>query len=204
MHGAGAPPDPAGLHTDRRQVGDRVALEVAVVDPDRVEAEVLRPPSPFGGVGYTASGGESQTYPTRELCHVISIIVVVGQEARAEQIRAMFDQVAPRYDVRNAMFSLARDGAWRRRAARLTTGQPGQTALDLCTGTGRLAHELVPLVRPGGRVVGIDFSPGMLAIARRREPAVEFRQGDVSRLSEADASVDAVTIGFGLRNLVNR
>ena len=135
---------------------------------------------------------------------MISIIVIVGQEARAERIRAMFDQVAPRYDVRNAMFSLARDGAWRRRAAGLTRLQPGQTALDLCTGTGRLAHELVPLVRPGGRVIGIDFSPGMLELARRREPEVEFRQGDVSQLSEADASVDAVTIGFGLRNLVNR
>jgi demethylmenaquinone methyltransferase/2-methoxy-6-polyprenyl-1,4-benzoquinol methylase len=135
---------------------------------------------------------------------VISIIVIVGQEARAERIRAMFDQVAPRYDVRNSMFSLARDGAWRRRAARLTRLQPGQTALDLCTGTGRLAHELVPMVRPGGRVIGVDFSPGMLELARRREPEVEFRQGDVSHLLEADASVDAVTIGFGLRNLVNR
>lgn len=116
----------------------------------------------------------------------------------------MFDQVAARYDARNRMFSLARDGAWRRRAARLTRLRPGQTALDLCTGTGRLAHELVPLVRPGGRVIGIDFSPGMLELARRRDPEVEFRQGDVSQLAEADASVDAVTIGFGLRNLVNR
>jgi demethylmenaquinone methyltransferase/2-methoxy-6-polyprenyl-1,4-benzoquinol methylase len=135
---------------------------------------------------------------------VISIIVIVGQEARAERIRAMFDQVAPGYDVRNRMFSLARDGAWRRRAARLTRLQPGETALDLCTGTGKLAHELVPLVRPGGHVTGIDFSPGMLELARRLERDVEFRQGDVSRLSDADASVDAVTISFGLRNLVNR
>jgi demethylmenaquinone methyltransferase/2-methoxy-6-polyprenyl-1,4-benzoquinol methylase len=116
----------------------------------------------------------------------------------------MFDQIAPRYDVRNRMFSLARDDAWRRRAARLTRLQPGQTALDLCTGTGKLAHELVPRVRPGGHVIGIDFSPGMLELARKLEPDVEFRQGDVSRLSEPDASIDAVTIGFGLRNLVNR
>jgi demethylmenaquinone methyltransferase/2-methoxy-6-polyprenyl-1,4-benzoquinol methylase len=116
----------------------------------------------------------------------------------------MFDQVAPRYDVRNRMFSLARDTAWRRRAASLTRLQPGQTALDLCTGTGKLAHELVPLVRPDGHVIGIDFSPGMLELARKLEPDVEFRQGDVSRLSEPDASIDAVTIGFGLRNLVDR
>ena len=116
----------------------------------------------------------------------------------------MFDQIAPRYDTANRLFSLDRDRAWRRRAARLTRLQPGQTALDLCTGTGKLAHELVPLVRPQGRVIGIDFSPGMLERARAGEPDVEFRQGDVTRLSEADASVDAVTIGFGLRNLVNR
>jgi len=116
----------------------------------------------------------------------------------------MFDQIAPRYDTVNRLFSLDRDHAWRRRAARLTRLRPGQTALDLCTGTGKLARELLPLVRPGGRVIGIDFSPGMLELARAREPEVEFRQGDVSRLTEADASVDAVTIGFGLRNLVNR
>jgi demethylmenaquinone methyltransferase / 2-methoxy-6-polyprenyl-1,4-benzoquinol methylase len=116
----------------------------------------------------------------------------------------MFDQIAPRYDSRNRLFSLDRDRAWRRRAARLAQLHPGETALDLCTGTGKLAHELVPFVRPGGRVIGIDFSAGMLELARRREPGVEFRQGDVGRLSEAEASIDAITIGFGLRNLVDR
>ena len=116
----------------------------------------------------------------------------------------MFDQIAPRYDSRNRLFSLDRDRAWRRRAAQLARLHPGETALDLCTGTGKLAHELVPFVRPGGRVIGIDFSPGMLELGRQREPLVEFRQGDVGRISEADASVDAVTIGFGLRNLVDR
>src|SRR5713101_7728247 len=197
-------PDAARLHAHRRQVGDRITLEIAVMDPDRVQAKVLRSPSPVSGVGHAASGGEPQTHPARELCHTISIIVSVGQETRADGIRAMFDQIAPRYDTANSVFSLDRDRAWRRRAARLTRLQPGQTALDLCTGTGKLAHELVPLVRPGGRVVGIDFSPGMLALARAREPDIEFRQGDVTRLVEADASVDAVTIGFGLRNLVDR
>jgi demethylmenaquinone methyltransferase/2-methoxy-6-polyprenyl-1,4-benzoquinol methylase len=116
----------------------------------------------------------------------------------------MFDQVAARYDARNRLFSVDRDRAWRRRAARRAALRPGQTALDLCTGTGRLAHELLPYVEPSGRVVGIDFSPAMLELARRREPQIEFRLGDVTHLSEADASVDAVTIAFGLRNLVDR
>jgi len=130
--------------------------------------------------------------------------VSVGQQARAERIRQMFDQVAARYDARNRLFSVDRDRAWRRRAARRAGLRAGQTALDLCTGTGRLAHELLAFTGPSGRVIGVDFSPGMLEMARRREPRVEFRLGDVTRLSEADASVDAVTIGFGLRNLVDR
>ena len=116
----------------------------------------------------------------------------------------MFDQVAPGYDARNALFSLNRDHAWRRRAARRANLRPGQTALDLCTGTGKLAHELLRYVRPGGRVIGIDFSPAMLERARSREPQVEFRQGDVSQLDLPAETVDAITIGFGLRNLVDR
>ena len=116
----------------------------------------------------------------------------------------MFDRVAPRYDARNRLFSLTRDQAWRRRAAERAALRPGQTVLDLCTGTGKLAHELLPYVRPGGRVVGVDFSPAMLEQARRLEPEVEFRLGDVSRLADADESVDAVTIAFGLRNLIDR
>lgn len=116
----------------------------------------------------------------------------------------MFDQVAPRYDVRNRLLSFNRDAAWRRQAARRAGLRPGQTALDLCTGTGKLAHELLRYVYPGGRVIGVDFSPAMLAQARQLEPEVEFRLGDVTHLPEADASVDAVTIGFGLRNVVDR
>lgn len=116
----------------------------------------------------------------------------------------MFDQIAEGYDARNRLFSLDRDGAWRRRAARLANLHPGQTALDLCTGTGKLAHELVPFVRPGGRVIGIDFSTGMLDLARKLEPEVEFRVGDATSLSDPEGSADAITIGFGLRNLVDR
>ena len=69
----------------------------------------------------------------------------VGQQAQADRIRQMFDQVAARYDARNRLFSADRDQAWRRRAARRAALGPGQTALDLCTGTGKLAHELLHL-----------------------------------------------------------
>src|SRR5260370_42528440 len=107
-----------------------------------------------------------------------AIIVSVGQQARADRIRQMFDQVAARYDARNRLFSADRDRAWRRRAARRAALRPGQTALDLCTGTGKLAHELLPYVGPSVRGIAIDFEPAMLERARRREPPVALRLCD--------------------------
>jgi demethylmenaquinone methyltransferase/2-methoxy-6-polyprenyl-1,4-benzoquinol methylase len=128
----------------------------------------------------------------------------VSERARSDRIREMFDRIAAGYDRQNTLFSLDRDRAWRRRAARLAALSPGDVALDLCTGTGKLAAELVPYVRPGGRVIGLDFSPRMLELARRHVHGVEFRLGDVMAMPFADGSIDAVTIAFGLRNLVDR
>ena len=128
----------------------------------------------------------------------------MSQQARADRIRQMFDQIAEGYDRRNRLFSLDRDTGWRRSAARLARLRAGDTALDLCCGTGKLAHELLPYVSPGGRVVGIDFSSRMIEIARRLEPGIEFVVGDAGSLPNPDGSVAAVTIGFGLRNLVDR
>jgi demethylmenaquinone methyltransferase/2-methoxy-6-polyprenyl-1,4-benzoquinol methylase len=126
------------------------------------------------------------------------------ERARADRIREMFDRIASGYDRQNTLFSLDRDRAWRRRAARMAGLRPGSVALDLCTGTGKLAAELLPYVRPGGRVMGLDFSPRMLELARRQVPGVEFQLGDVMNLPFEDASIDAVAIAFGLRNLVDR
>ena len=116
----------------------------------------------------------------------------------------MFDRIAPRYDRLNTLFSLDRDRAWRKRAAAAARLEPGQTAVDLCTGTGKLAHELLARVQPGGQVIGVDFSLAMLEVARAREPAVRFLQGDVAALPLPDAVAHAVTIAFGYRNLVDR
>jgi demethylmenaquinone methyltransferase/2-methoxy-6-polyprenyl-1,4-benzoquinol methylase len=126
------------------------------------------------------------------------------ERARADGIREMFDRIAIGYDRQNTLFSLDRDRAWRRRAARLADLRPGGVALDLCTGTGKLAAELLPYVRPGGRVIGLDFSTRMLELARRQVAGVEFQLGDVMNLPFGDANIDAVTIAFGLRNLVDR
>src|SRR2546422_1077783 len=75
------------------------------------------------------------------------ILAVMTERARADRIREMFDRIASGYDRQNTLFSLDRDRAWRRRAARLADLRPGSVALDLCTGTGKLAAELVPYVR---------------------------------------------------------
>jgi demethylmenaquinone methyltransferase/2-methoxy-6-polyprenyl-1,4-benzoquinol methylase len=127
------------------------------------------------------------------------------QRADPADVRSMFDGIARFYDLLNTVLSAGSDRRWRRAAARAAALRPGDVALDVCTGTGRLAHELRRLVGPSGRVVGIDFSTGMLAVARRHVGGVEFRQGDATVLAGIDdAGVDAVTVAFGLRNIPDR
>ena len=123
----------------------------------------------------------------------------------AGQVRDMFDQIARRYDLLNSLLSAGRDAAWRRAAAAATRLRPGDSALDVCTGTGRLARRLRRVVGPAGSVTGLDFSPGMLAVARRSVAGVDFVEGDATTLEAIpDAAVDAVTIAFGLRNIPDR
>ena len=117
----------------------------------------------------------------------------------------MFDQIARFYDLLNTVLSGGRDAAWRRAAARATALRSGDAALDVCTGTGKLARLLRRRVGATGSVVGVDFSENMLAVARRHIAGVEFRPGDAVNLDGiADAGVDAVTVAFGLRNVVDR
>jgi demethylmenaquinone methyltransferase/2-methoxy-6-polyprenyl-1,4-benzoquinol methylase len=119
-------------------------------------------------------------------------------------VRQLFDRLAAGYDLRNTLFSLGRDRAWRKRAAALCHLRPGQRAIDLCTGTGRLAAELKQRVGPNGQVVGVDFAPAMIGKARSLFPDVVFKEGDVTALAEPDQSFDAATIAFGLRNVIDR
>jgi demethylmenaquinone methyltransferase/2-methoxy-6-polyprenyl-1,4-benzoquinol methylase len=114
----------------------------------------------------------------------------------------MFDRIARRYDTVNTVLSAGTDGGWRRRAARETGLRAGGTALDVACGSGKLTAELARLAR-GGRVVGLDFSPQMLEVARRTHPTLEFIEGDALNLPFDDASFDAATIAFGLRNLAD-
>jgi demethylmenaquinone methyltransferase/2-methoxy-6-polyprenyl-1,4-benzoquinol methylase len=121
----------------------------------------------------------------------------------ASRVRAMFDRIAPGYDRANTVLSLGRDRAWRRRAADAAAPPLGGAALDIACGSGQLTLELSKRVGDRGRVVGLDFSERMLAVARAANPSIEWVQGDATSLPFDDSSFDAATIAFGLRNLAD-
>ena len=130
------------------------------------------------------------------------------QEAFAGQIRGMFDRVAGVYDLMNTAMSAGLHHGWRERAADRAELDPGDAALDVCCGTGDLAFELAKRVRREGRVIGSDFSERMLDLARekateRNVPQVRFEWADALDLPYDDESFDAVTVGFGVRNLAD-
>jgi demethylmenaquinone methyltransferase/2-methoxy-6-polyprenyl-1,4-benzoquinol methylase len=116
-------------------------------------------------------------------------------EKDPSDVAAMFDEVAPRYDLTNTVLSLGRDRGWRRAVSDALALQPGERVLDLAAGT---ATSSAALARSGAQVVGCDFSLGMLAEGRGK--GVQLVAGDALRLPFADHVFDAVTISFGLRN----
>ncbi len=113
----------------------------------------------------------------------------------------MFDAVAARYDLTNDVLSLGQTRLWRRAVARAVDAQPGARVLDLAAGTGSSS---VPFAAAGAFVVPCDFSLGMLRVGKHGKHGhseLSFVGGDALRLPFADASFDAVTISFGLRNV---
>src|ERR1044071_3445169 len=130
-----------------------------------------------------------------------------GTEEFSSDVRSMFDRVAAIYDPLNSAMSAGLHHEWRERAVDMADVGPGSDALDLCCGTGDLTLALRERIGPDGRVVGSDFSEQMLDIARQKSgdralPA-EFGWADALELPYADASFDAVTNGFGFRNLAD-
>jgi len=126
----------------------------------------------------------------------------------AGQVNRMFDRVAGRYDALNSVMTAGLHHRWRERAADRTELGSGDAALDVCCGTGDLALELAKRVTPGGHVVGCDFSEPMLDLARekaaeRAPGGVRFEWADALELPYDAERFDAVTVGFGVRNLAD-
>ena len=121
-------------------------------------------------------------------------------EKKPTEVASMFDGIARHYDLTNDLVSLGQDRYWRRATVSAVRAQEGETVLDLAAGTGTSSE---PFADAGARVVPCDFSFGMLAVGKERRPDLPFTAGDATRLPFADASFDAVTISFGLRNVVD-
>ncbi len=123
------------------------------------------------------------------------------EQSKKEQVRAMFDNIAPRYDLLNHTLSLNVDRLWRRRVVRILRRSRPHRVLDLATGTGDLAIATARAL-PGVQVLGVDLSERMLETARKKVAAcgldgrIVLEQGDGERL----ALVDAATVAFGVRN----
>lgn len=131
--------------------------------------------------------------------------VTAAPDKTADRISGMFDAIAPRYDLLNRLLSAGIDRRWRAVAIRSLRLTGTETLLDVCTGTADVALE----ARRGGaaRVLGIDFAGAMLALGLRKvraageERAIQLVRADAMRIPVRDASADAVTVAFGIRNV---
>ena len=114
-----------------------------------------------------------------------------------DEVSAMFDGVARRYDLLNDLLSLGRTKAWRKVATAIIAPKPGMRILDIAAGTGSSSR---PLADAGAEVISLDFSKGMLDAGRKRHPDLTFVQGDALALKFKENEFDVTTISFGLRN----
>jgi demethylmenaquinone methyltransferase/2-methoxy-6-polyprenyl-1,4-benzoquinol methylase len=114
-----------------------------------------------------------------------------------QEVAAMFDGVAKRYDIANDILSLGRSKAWRRAATKIIAPTAGMKILDLAAGTGSSS---APLAAAGADVIAADFSEGMLAAGRKARPNLNFVKADALKLPFEDGTFDVLTISFGLRN----
>ncbi len=126
-----------------------------------------------------------------------------------ENVRGMFETIAPSYDLQNRLLSAWLDTHWRNVFVRCLGLADGSLLGDLAIGTGEIALRACRRY-PGIRVIGVDFSPHMMEVARRKirsrslEQRIELRRGDLRRLPVEDRLFDAITIAFGIRNIVER
>jgi len=120
-----------------------------------------------------------------------------NMDKNPDEVAAMFDGVAKRYDLVNDLLSLGQTKAWRRATTKIIAPKPGMKILDLAAGTGSSSE---PLARAGAAVIPADFSDGMLEAGRKARPHLPFTKADALNLPFADNEFDVATISFGLRN----
>jgi demethylmenaquinone methyltransferase/2-methoxy-6-polyprenyl-1,4-benzoquinol methylase len=120
-----------------------------------------------------------------------------NMDKNPDEVAAMFDGVAKRYDLVNDLLSLGRTKAWRKATTKAIEPRPGMKILDLAAGTGSSSE---PLAAAGADVIPADFSEGMLAAGRKARPHLPFTKADALNLPFADGEFDVATISFGLRN----
>lgn len=119
----------------------------------------------------------------------------------------MFSSIAPRYDLVNSILSFGLHKLWKKRAAREASLKEGDSVLDLCSGTGDIAIYLAEKVGPEGRVIALDLSKEMLELGRLKaqkvgvDQTIDFQLGNAAHLNLPNSSFQAVTIGFGIRNV---
>jgi len=127
---------------------------------------------------------------------------------KAQQVEQMFDNIAPTYDTLNHRLSWDIDRGWRRKAIQQLAPYKPQTMLDIATGTGDFAIMAAQMLKPQ-QLIGADISEGMMDIGRKKVKAqgldqiISFAKEDCLALSYADASFDAVTAAFGIRNFAD-
>jgi demethylmenaquinone methyltransferase/2-methoxy-6-polyprenyl-1,4-benzoquinol methylase len=133
----------------------------------------------------------------------------VGAEEKKRLVHDQFTPIAGTYDRADALLSFGLHFLWKRATVRELGLDPGEGVLDVCGGTADLALLAAKRLGPSGRAVVCDFNRPMMEVGRRKSArsgrggAIAFVQGDAERLSFPEASFDAVTVGFGLRNLVH-
>ncbi len=127
----------------------------------------------------------------------------------ASRVQTLFNQIAPRYDALNDWLSLGLHRVWKQMTVKWCAAQPGDTCLDVCCGSGDLTLLLAKQVGRAGQVYGLDFAAGQLAIARQRHDRtapslpIQWLQGDALALPFPEQSFDAITLSYGLRNVVD-
>ena len=130
---------------------------------------------------------------------------IASKEKKQLYVNQMFSKIAPRYDLVTSLLSYGQDRRWKKKLVRLADVQPHHYVLDMACGTGDISLRLAKMVSTG-RVIGVDITPGMIEIARRKKQqlginGIDFEVGDITCLGFPENSFDRITVGYGVRNV---